>query len=207
MGITPHQKMRLQSRILTRLKIKVDKRIDAVFKIQSAFKNSEECAICFNRVHKNTVLDCGHCFHHKCLNKWITSGNNNNCPICRAKLSICNEVKLAFYLKAMKELEQLRSTIDELDPEWLDDYDKNTFKRRYAIAKFISGALYGVIHNTYGCSKWMRSIVNGNKVNEMMEMLVDYKIELKSDIEMIRGDILVANALINDDDDDSFIDL
>ena len=47
------------------------------------------CAICFEKLNKNTPkLSCGHIFHVKCLRKWYYIGQKSNCPLCRAKIKV-----------------------------------------------------------------------------------------------------------------------
>ena len=45
------------------------------------------CSICLvDVVHGDKVgdLKCGHVFHSDCLKAWLTTGRNNNCPLCHA---------------------------------------------------------------------------------------------------------------------------
>ena len=63
-----------------------------------------DCSICINTIKldkydKNIViLNCGHVYHKKCLNKWvkkqIQSINKPNCPMCRADICDIQESKL-----------------------------------------------------------------------------------------------------------------
>ena len=45
---------------------------------------SFECAICMLKVKiaDASVLNCGHCFHRECLDKWLNQ--NLSCPECRS---------------------------------------------------------------------------------------------------------------------------
>jgi hypothetical protein len=51
-------------------------------------KNKEYCNICFEeysiKTYKRVLPDCKHCFHKKCIDKWLKS--KSNCPICRTNL-------------------------------------------------------------------------------------------------------------------------
>ena len=51
-------------------------------------KNKECCNICFEEYSINTfkrvLPDCKHCFHKKCIDKWLKS--KSNCPTCRTNL-------------------------------------------------------------------------------------------------------------------------
>ena len=44
-----------------------------------------ECSICQEKIYKwlcqNKKLSCGHDYHRKCINKWLTK--ESNCPVCR----------------------------------------------------------------------------------------------------------------------------
>ena len=45
------------------------------------------CSICLvDVVHGDKIgdLKCGHIFHSDCLKAWLTTGRNNNCPLCHA---------------------------------------------------------------------------------------------------------------------------
>jgi hypothetical protein len=50
--------------------------------------NKECCNICFEDYiigqYKRTLPSCNHCFHKKCVDKWLKS--KSNCPICRNEL-------------------------------------------------------------------------------------------------------------------------
>jgi hypothetical protein len=51
-------------------------------------KNKECCNICFEeysiKTYKRILPDCKHCFHKKCIDKWLKS--KSNCPVCRTNL-------------------------------------------------------------------------------------------------------------------------
>lgn len=44
----------------------------------------DECAICIDRIERGEQqsLKCGHYFHKKCIDEWLTQ--KNECPICRS---------------------------------------------------------------------------------------------------------------------------
>ena len=47
-----------------------------------------ECSICLNPVRhtrKSKQLECGHLYHGKCIDEWISAGGNT-CPMCRIQL-------------------------------------------------------------------------------------------------------------------------
>ena len=49
-------------------------------------KSKMECSICINTYRTNEykrILECGHVFHKRCIDKWIKI--YNSCPICRKK--------------------------------------------------------------------------------------------------------------------------
>lgn len=39
------------------------------------------CAICLSKLYDPCYLNCNHCFHTNCLNKWLSY--SNTCPVCR----------------------------------------------------------------------------------------------------------------------------
>ena len=39
------------------------------------------CSICLEPINKETKLNCGHCFHPECIEKWFDG--NDTCPYCR----------------------------------------------------------------------------------------------------------------------------
>ena len=50
--------------------------------------NNEYCNICFENYnigqYKRVLPECKHCFHKKCVDKWLKT--KSNCPICRNDL-------------------------------------------------------------------------------------------------------------------------
>ena len=54
------------------------------------FKNNEIlCAICqaeFEHGDNLIILECGHGYHEKCIEKWLT-GSKRQCPICKQTVS------------------------------------------------------------------------------------------------------------------------
>ena len=48
-----------------------------------------ECSICFEKYENDSnikITQCGHIFHSKCLDNYISSGNRV-CPLCRGKIN------------------------------------------------------------------------------------------------------------------------
>lgn len=103
-----------------------------------------KCAICledFESEKKPNRTDCGHFFHHHCLNKWVKS--KENCPTCRQELKIrptilySKKVDVSRY--NLKELEKCQSptfmfhaedSIHSLNPghiEFLSEKTKNVY--------------------------------------------------------------------------------
>ena len=65
--------------------------------------NENLCIICLQDFENTIIkLDCNHCFHRKCINKWRKI--NDNCPICRKSITNIIEIKksknskLIFYI-------------------------------------------------------------------------------------------------------------
>jgi len=46
------------------------------------FNGFQECPICFEKMEASTELKCGHSFHLKCIDIWLTD-YQRNCPYCR----------------------------------------------------------------------------------------------------------------------------
>lgn len=47
-------------------------------------KNSDDCAICWDRMESARKLPCGHLFHNSCLRSWLEQ--DTSCPTCRTSL-------------------------------------------------------------------------------------------------------------------------
>ena len=50
---------------------------------------SDECPICLMSFENNQplkILDCQHCFHSKCLKRWLE--NQRTCPYCKLLIKI-----------------------------------------------------------------------------------------------------------------------
>lgn len=72
----------------------------------------DDCAICLSKIKSNKehskVIVCGHRFHTKCINKYISTINKTNgiacCPLCRSGASdieIINQKKQQLARRAM----------------------------------------------------------------------------------------------------------
>ena len=50
-------------------------------------KMNDFCSICQDNIDKNVIIrkiECGHKFHHECIDKWLET--NSFCPICRYEI-------------------------------------------------------------------------------------------------------------------------
>uniref|UniRef100_T1ISV8 RING-type domain-containing protein n=1 Tax=Strigamia maritima TaxID=126957 RepID=T1ISV8_STRMM len=47
--------------------------------------NSDDCAICWDKMESARKLPCGHLFHNSCLRSWLEQ--DTSCPTCRTALS------------------------------------------------------------------------------------------------------------------------
>ena len=62
-----------------------------------------ECSICLNKIKldKHVKLDCSHCFHMNCLDKWrctlFRNQQHQTCPMCRIELNSSNQEKFYFH--------------------------------------------------------------------------------------------------------------
>lgn len=48
-------------------------------------ENSDDCAICWDRMEAARKLPCGHLFHNSCLRSWLEQ--DTSCPTCRMSLN------------------------------------------------------------------------------------------------------------------------
>jgi len=76
------KKISIWEKTLNTEKIKLDKKSPLV---------SDDCSICLSKLKKKSVLkvtSCGHVFHKKCLEKYISTIHNSDtvplCPLCRS---------------------------------------------------------------------------------------------------------------------------
>jgi len=55
-----------------------------------------ECSICQEQYSKipcsNRILPCGHKYHVKCINNWLTK--ENTCPLCRLNIETYNPIRI-----------------------------------------------------------------------------------------------------------------
>ena len=55
--------------------------------IDKSKKFDGDCCICLKKIDTDeTITNCKHYFHKKCLNQWIEY--NNKCPVCRKELEL-----------------------------------------------------------------------------------------------------------------------
>jgi hypothetical protein len=43
-----------------------------------------DCSICLVAVQSGFLLECGHCFHNRCITRWLLK--NETCPVCRKEI-------------------------------------------------------------------------------------------------------------------------
>jgi hypothetical protein len=58
--------------------------VDALPAARGRDHRGKDCVVCLSRLSRRssvTVLDCGHCFHHECIAKWLLE-QSRLCPIC-----------------------------------------------------------------------------------------------------------------------------
>lgn len=67
-------------------------------------QNSDNCAICWEKMETARKLPCGHLFHNSCLQSWLEQ--DTSCPTCRLALSVQNNNNI---------LHQADRIIDERD--------------------------------------------------------------------------------------------
>ena len=73
-------------------------------------QSDDDCAVCLGGLLNRSVLytPCGHCFHNKCIRKWLTK--HDGCPMCRSIID-------------PKPKEVIVDTLLELLLSWLTQYD------------------------------------------------------------------------------------
>lgn len=75
--------MDMYTRDLQQVKRIKMKDLDRSANTEDGEKLEDNCPICLEDQHTNTCykLECGHCFHSKCVSTWFQS--NTTCPMCR----------------------------------------------------------------------------------------------------------------------------
>lgn len=48
---------------------------------------TQECVICLCDIDDPYNLECFHVYHKECIKEWVESGDNDECPVCKAKIS------------------------------------------------------------------------------------------------------------------------
>lgn len=60
-------------------------------------KNKPGCSICLEEILKNNKeLECTHCYHENCINKWLDK--EGTCPLCRKRIDNNNDDDSYFIL-------------------------------------------------------------------------------------------------------------
>jgi len=80
--IQAHTRRKKAAKAKNAKKLQSIRRKQATRKIQTGWKNTNQCAICLNRVVKKSEPYCHNNFHDRCIRRWIDSGNHS-CPMCR----------------------------------------------------------------------------------------------------------------------------
>jgi hypothetical protein len=53
-----------------------------------------DCPICLepqNNLDESVMFICRHFYHKKCIVRWIRTGNNTVCPVCKENLKLSND--------------------------------------------------------------------------------------------------------------------
>ena len=95
----------------------------AATKLQTTFKNKEDCAICLSKMlnikTQVRLVHCGHTFHRDCINKFVTSGGTK-CPKCRTPFITTdivtpNQYKILVARKTQNQPHTLKKTLRLFD--------------------------------------------------------------------------------------------
>ena len=95
----------------------------AATKLQTTFKNKEDCAICLSKMlnikTQVRLVHCGHTFHRDCINKFATSGGTK-CPKCRTPFITTdivtpNQYKILVARKTQNQPHTLKKTLRLFD--------------------------------------------------------------------------------------------
>lgn len=108
---------------------------------QYKFEKPDECCVCLDdlKEEKHPLLNCGHWIHHKCV---IMTGKEE-CPCCRAKVSLnkeqqreLNDIKNKNQREKIEEEQreirramELERTIINRRTQWIDNRDSTDFFR------------------------------------------------------------------------------
>lgn len=66
--------------------------LDIINQRKTISTSEMDCSICYSPMDDiSTILECKHEFHSECLSMWVTKGNGEKCPLCRASLYNCGE--------------------------------------------------------------------------------------------------------------------
>ena len=80
--------------------------------------NQQECSICIETINLDkqkkdiVVLNCGHIFHKRCIDKWAI--NTPNCPMCRKNICDVEVNKLYININYNSDSDSSRDWMDDL---------------------------------------------------------------------------------------------
>ena len=73
-------------------------------------ENSDNCAICWEKMETARKLPCSHLFHNSCLQSWLEQ--DTSCPTCRLALSVQNSNSQPSNRPSVIDLDQLDQMTD-----------------------------------------------------------------------------------------------
>ena len=146
----------------------------------------EQCSICYENIYdfeSKSKLGCGHYFHRKCIEKWISNTSTNSCPMCRKEFEYTNldyktqnisylNMNYKFNVKQIKinfdnedywfDTGDLHKLYNQCPIEWKSSYEKVTVlnkRSNYLEPIFKLG--------NFKISTWLRANILFSGLNEL----------------------------------------
>ncbi|XP_070576816.1 E3 ubiquitin-protein ligase RNF8-like [Ptychodera flava] len=77
---------------------------EAIQNVADVMEDELQCSLCYELFVQATTLNCSHSFCYWCITEWSETKKNNNCPVCRVKITSKNKsIVLDSYIDKMVE--------------------------------------------------------------------------------------------------------